>query len=399
MIASALIGRALAVVLAGLTMVQPAFADPPQGAGMLLSKARMEGAPDAATAWRIRYRSFAENGAPVEISGVVVVPSGPAPAGGRDIVSWGHGTVGIAGHCAPSATPALFKDIAGLDAMLQRGEIVAATDFQGLGTPGPMPYLVGVSSGRAMLDAVRAARQVPGADAGSRYALWGESEGAHAALWAAQLAPDYAPKLDLVGVAAAAPPTDIDAGFYALTNPAVRALITGYTSDAWSQVYGIPLSTFADGIGRFLIRRLAGSCLHLDSAATLANVTLLLASHQLPEHLGQPWTPEIRANSVEPIRLHVPMLIAQGGRDDVVLTNVTQAFLKKSCTAGNTIRYLAIASASHSTIAAMSAPAVVPWLADRFAGKPAPDDCAGIEASIGAAGGPTPAATATERKS
>src|SRR3546814_6948003 len=73
------------------------------------------------------------------------------------------------------------------------------------------PFLVGPDTANAVLDAVRAAREIPGAAAGSDFAVWGESQGGQAALWTAITARSYAPDLTLVGTAAAAPPTDLAA--------------------------------------------------------------------------------------------------------------------------------------------------------------------------------------------
>ena len=42
--------------------------------------------------------------------------------------------------------------------MMEQGYAIAATDYPGLGTPGPHPYLVGVSEARAVINSVRAAR-------------------------------------------------------------------------------------------------------------------------------------------------------------------------------------------------------------------------------------------------
>ena len=44
----------------------------------------------------------------------------------------------------------------------ENGYAIAATDYPGLGTPGPHPYLVGDSEARAVIDSVRAARSFPG---------------------------------------------------------------------------------------------------------------------------------------------------------------------------------------------------------------------------------------------
>ncbi len=75
----------------------------------------------------------------------------------------------------------------------------------GLGTAGPHPYLVGLSEARAVLDSVRAAREIAGAGASDRFAVWGHSQGGQAALFSGLIADTYAPELRLAGVAAAVP--------------------------------------------------------------------------------------------------------------------------------------------------------------------------------------------------
>lgn len=155
--------------------------------------------------WRITYLSTGVRGDLVEVSGLVFAPPG-VPAG-SPIVSWAHGTTGVADVCAPSATHPVGSEIP--MAIAAAGHIVAATDYEGLGTPGVHPYLVGESEGRSTLDIVRAVRQMD-LGASERYVVWGLSQGGHAALWAGQLAASYAPELDLAGVVAAAPATDIN---------------------------------------------------------------------------------------------------------------------------------------------------------------------------------------------
>jgi alpha-beta hydrolase superfamily lysophospholipase len=92
---------------------------------------------------------------------------------------------------------------------LSRGFVVTATDYEGLGTPGRHPYVVGLSEARSVLDSVRAAQHLPGTGAGDRVIVSGHSQGGGAALIAGELAPTYAPELDLLGVVAAAPVSEL----------------------------------------------------------------------------------------------------------------------------------------------------------------------------------------------
>ena len=114
-------------------------------------------------------------------------PSGPAPAGGRHVIAWAHPTSGVVTACAPTLMPDNSGMIWGLPDMLAQGYVVVATDYPGLGTPGIHPYLIGISEARAVLDSVRAARALPNTGASNRFAVWGNSQGGHAALYTASL--------------------------------------------------------------------------------------------------------------------------------------------------------------------------------------------------------------------
>lgn len=85
--------------------------------------------------------------------------------------------------------------------------MIVATDYVGLGTAGPHPYLIGQGEARSLLDSVRAARQMPGLSLEPETVIWGHSQGGHAALWAGTLAPTYAPA-PRPAWSCAAPPID-----------------------------------------------------------------------------------------------------------------------------------------------------------------------------------------------
>jgi hypothetical protein len=121
-------------------------------------------------AWRILYFSTGLDEKPVEVSGIVVAPELPPSLAGRHVVAWAHPTTGVADNCAPSLREDVFDTIPHLQALLALDYVVTATDYPGLGTSGPHPYLVGESEGRAVIDSVRAAREIEKAGASVRYA-------------------------------------------------------------------------------------------------------------------------------------------------------------------------------------------------------------------------------------
>src|SRR5581483_7859371 len=118
---------------------------------------------------------------PLPVSGTVAIPKGRAPKGGWPVISWAHATVGLADVCAPTRS-----DVLGgyerplLNRWLRAGYAVVRTDYQGLGTPGGNPDLIGTSEAHTVLDIVRAAHAFDRELDLHRVGLAGHSVGGHA---------------------------------------------------------------------------------------------------------------------------------------------------------------------------------------------------------------------------
>jgi acetyl esterase/lipase len=345
----------------------------------LVSSAQMTLSPPGATAYRIKYRSLSGKGQAIEVTGVVIIPLTPAPAQGRPIVAWAHGTFGVAEGCAPSMSPSMFATVAGLSQMIASGYAIVATDYAGLGTPGPHPYLIGVDSAQAVLDSVKAARELPHGALGRQYVVWGESQGGHAALWTGQYSRRYAPELELMGVIAAAPPTDLKANLTGSTNPAIRALLTAYSGASWSNLYDIPLSTILNPVGQDMVTRLARNCVSTEPVALRTKIGLLRLTRSMANvdiSQSKPWAELLRSNSVAATGFEVPILIAQGSADPIVAPAVTYYFAQQLCRQKSVpLRYLSIKDGDHFSIGRRSADTSVQWIANRFASVPARNDC------------------------
>jgi hypothetical protein len=130
-----------------------------------------------ARAWRVRYlsRDIAERDQ--ETTGLVIAPE--AAGADRPIVTWCHGTTGLGDAACPSAQPDPARELTGyftpqstqqidygvpgLQAMIDAGWVVCATDYRGLGSPGVHQYTVGVTNGRDSVFIARAARHLDAA--------------------------------------------------------------------------------------------------------------------------------------------------------------------------------------------------------------------------------------------
>lgn len=348
--------------------------------GALIRSEPMMGAPDGADAYRVLYKSEGLHGGPIAVSGVVIIPSGPMPPNGRLIIAWAHPTTGVVPKCAPSLARVFFQSIQGLRAMLHRGYIVAATDYPGLGTVGPHPYLVGISEGRAVLDSVRAARLLPGSGGGRAFAVWGHSQGGHAALYTGILAQSYAPELRLVGVAAAAPATELGALLSDDMDTAGGKNVTAMTLWSWSRIYGAPISDVVTAKAMPAVDDLADKCIerYFDVIERRAPSKELSQSFLKVDNISdiEPWRDLLLSNTPGTLPPAIPVFLAQGMKDTLVLPSVTKNYMQELCKAGSAVEWHPVPGAGHLFVARDSAGAAIDWISDRFAGKSAPNDCA-----------------------
>jgi pimeloyl-ACP methyl ester carboxylesterase len=160
--------------------------------------------PAAAQTTLVLYRSVLPNGKPTAVSGVVFTPRGKAPKSGWKLISWAHGTTGIADICAPSRAVGSSYVYPQFNQWLKHGYAIAQTDYQGLGTPGTHLYLIGAAEGASVDDIALAARVID-PTIGDRFAIAGHSQGGQAALFAAAMAGRDDPSMKFLGVAAFAP--------------------------------------------------------------------------------------------------------------------------------------------------------------------------------------------------
>src|SRR5271166_3915913 len=167
-------------------------------------------------AWSVLYQSTDQHGNPDWVTGTVIVPTAKwSGKGERPVVSYAEGTQGLAHQCAPSIQMAEGTEYDGgaIIESLKKGYAVAVTDYQGY-TNGSVPtYTAGKAEGQAVLDAVRAGRQIPGSGIGSSapVIVWGYSQGGQAASWAAELQSSYAPDVKMAGLAAGGVPSNLQA--------------------------------------------------------------------------------------------------------------------------------------------------------------------------------------------
>jgi acetyl esterase/lipase len=349
----------------------PAPTRPTDAAGVAGAAGTAGTAGADGTAWRMLYHSRALDGRDIAVSGIVMVPDEPAPAGGRPVLSWAHGTTGIADECAPSKHLSA-EDLDRARPFLERGVVVVATDYEGLGTPGRHPYLVGESEAHGVLDAVRAARNLgERTRASNRVVVWGHSQGGHAALFANQTAADWAGELDVVGTVAGAPPSQLPLAWAALRGTPAQYYLAMVTA-GWAQAYpdARPSAVFTPA-GVDLLDTLDRGC--SQAAALTWNGRPQEQIIAADPATVQPWSRLLRENDPGQTAGAGPVLIVHGEADEVIPVASSKLLLDRMCRTGQVVERRTYPGQRHRLEAATGD--VVSWIGDRLAGKPARTSC------------------------
>lgn len=358
---------------------------PPASAGILIrSESFSTGIPGTAKAWRILYTTTRDDRTPAVASAIVMV-SKTAPDGPRPVIAWAHGTTGFAPKCAPTLlkNPLAAGAMPALDQVIANGWVLVATDYVGLGTKGPHPYLIGDPVGRSVLDAVRAARRLDGVAMEDRTVVWGHSQGGGAALWTGILAPRYAADVNVIGVAALAPATQLPPIFDAVKDSPVGKIMGSYVLSAYSAVYpDVKFDDYIRPAAQVLARETAGRCLSgpeaLVSIGTAVGAEPYFAKSPATGPLGQRLLENIPTGRIE-----APLLLAQGTADALVIPAEQQRFVTGRCDDGQQLDYRTYAGLDHVGLVLNPDSALIPdllaWTQDRLDGTPVETGCTTAE--------------------
>jgi acetyl esterase/lipase len=368
---------------AGVTTRAPdAFYVPPanlpsrRGALLRSEPLRDVSLPNGMRGWRILYTTSVNDETPATAVATVFA-SAQLPPGPRPVIAWAHGTTGLLQKCMPSLVSAPSDGIPARERAMDAGWVIVATDYSFAERGGPHPYLVGEGEARAVLDAVRAARQMPELTLDSRTVVWGHSQGGHAALWTGMIGPTYAPDVDIAGIVAIAPAADMMRILD--LNEAIDKRLGPYVARAYSRFY--PDVSFEQAL-RPEARAAAHEIVNLCGAVPQEDpqrIAALAISFEGPALAS--------ANSALAARLTqntpngpiaAPLVIAQGLGDIVVPPPATEAYVDARCAAGQALEYWTFAGHDHGNIVqpgtVLDTP-LISWTRARLAGPPQTDGC------------------------
>lgn len=310
----------------------------------------------------VLYRSTSPRGRTIAVSGSIHLPKGKPPKGGWPIVSWAHATTGLGDQCAPTRNPGTggvvpyHVYIEGLlDRWLKAGFAIVRTDYEGLGTKGIHPYLVGVSEGRGVLDIVRAARKAHPGRLSNRFAIGGHSQGGHAAVFAAALAPKWTPDLRLRGTAAMAPFAQGDEIFKAGSASDEPSRASGYVALFLRGLEGafpqLEIPSLLSDRGTELYPQTLSRCVDEVTSndsefARTAPRDLLRSDADLSDVIDA-----IADSDPTDLKVTTPLLVEQGQNDTTVRPAFTQAMVEGLRKRGAKVTFKLREGIDHTTVA------------------------------------------------
>lgn len=261
------------------------------------------------------------------------------------------------------------------------GYIVTVPDFE----DEALDYVAGTESGMSSLDAIKATASTLKIPASTPTALMGYSGGSIAADWASELAPRYAPHVNLVGVAEGGVPVDL-------------AHNLGYVngSPSWSDVmpaamigiaraYHLDLTPYLSAYGRRIVTAESSECIGQFSGA-YPNLTI----KQLvkPQYADITHVPAFKKlfnlliMGSAPGHPTEPLLMVAGNSDGtgdgVMVERDEQALAYEYCHQSVPVDFVELKELDHDDAGLAFFPQAFAFLGSRFAGAPPVSNCAAI---------------------
>ncbi len=328
----------------------------------------------AATSERILYssRGGPDGKQPIIVSGGVYLPKGKVPDGGWPIIAWAHGTVGLPDICAPTFNGWSVRDVDYLNNWLKQGYAVVASDYEGMGTNGPHPYMISRPAATGTLHAVLAAQ--------ARYPLSndvvivGQSQGAHTAANAALIQAEVAPSINLRGIVLTGWPGTMEmpklqmdiynpwSVFYLRALPTYAAIDPAFRPESVLTVEGrAAYQTFLTECGSSATRAFMSRGPVAKTVFTRDITPLEMQTQPL--------------RAYPPLRFAPPVFLGIGLADEQTFPRPTFDAAKRACALGSNISIQMYPGFNHAGTVLRSQQDSLAWVKAAFAGKAPPGRC------------------------
>jgi hypothetical protein len=340
-------------------------------------------------ATQLLYRTQDERGRPTATVTTVVNPTGPVNGG---LVAYLSFYDALGDRCSPSYTlqggdpgqansGTAYAEAGLVTAIAAQGYAVTVPDFEGP----DLHWVAGHESGWNTLDGIRATESYLGMSSSQKVGLFGYSGGSIGGEWASELAPTYAPELNIIGTAIGGIPVHL-------------AHNTRYVngSDTWSGVmpavlvslgraFGVKINKYASTYGKLVMNEVKDQCIgSFNGNYPGLKIRQLLKKKYHRFLKVRPFARIINSLIMGSAPGHplMPMFMgvgnADGTGDHVMIEKDVEGLAHEYCGEGVPVQLKVYQGAEHSQAGLQFFPEALGWLSQRFAGLPFTGNCADI---------------------
>lgn len=338
--------------------------------------------PAPPTATQVLYRSTDQHGAPTSTVATILRPQAPGPV---KLLSYHMAYDALGSQCDPSytLTGAVKQSSAGsaeqlvINGYLAAGYTVVVPDYEGPNEE----WTIGRQSAYLALDGIRATMRALRLPRSTPIALAGYSGGSVPTQWGAEVAPKYAPELNIVAAAAGGLPVYLAHNLPYVSGSKGWAGVIPAMVVAYQRTYGFDTDAFLSAKGKRLVKQVADECINAfagkypgltDASMVAPPYTSLLQVAPMVRAMND----NIMGSAGTP---RVPMLLAVGDLDgigdSVMITRDVIALAYKYCTRGVPVTYAQYPRLSHGDAFFPFQAQTAQFLTQRFAGGGAPSNC------------------------
>jgi hypothetical protein len=175
----------------------------------------------------------------------------------------------------------------------------------------------------------------------------------------------------LVGVAALAPATRLADNLTATQGTQVGNILTIFAVESWSEYYSdIDEDALMDG-ARGPAERIDDDCINQPS-----RFRLVLSGFNLPDtvlaidpNTDPAWSAHLDANTPDPAGITVPLFVAQGLADEIIIPSVTETWVADRCADDVPTEWRSYPDITHAGIVGPGGADALAWTIDRFDGE------------------------------
>lgn len=360
--------------------------------------------PTRIQAWQLLYRTTDSHGDPYTAASTVMIPEGPAKP--RPLLSYQTAVDAVAGMCRPSVAlqqgvPIDFANPGGpITFANPSAEILLAAIGLDQGWAVSIPdqggtddhFLTPEEPGYVILDSIRAAEQfAPIGLAGTetRVGLYGYSGGGVASTWAAEMAPEYAPELDIAGAVLGAPVADLAGSLTTISGTPTGGLLplAGAALSKDSAEFADTLDHYLTPAARDLVARAKDQCTgQIVINAELDSIGRFLALPDFARYLTVPLeifladpvvARTLQERSYTQHTPTAPIYEFNAVYDEASTITGADRQISAYCSRGVSVTYRRdlFPILAHGPVAVLGAADAFNWMRQRLDGVPAPAGC------------------------